>query len=146
MWDSFDEKRRMHKEMDRMFRSFFEKPELTTSTKELTKSEQPSSDIEETDNEVIATIDLPGVDKKDILLTVRDDLIEVKAEKKQEMEIKKKNLYRHERSHSGFYRTLPLPAKVDAENAEAEYKDGVLKVKIAKKEKIKLKGKKIEIK
>ncbi len=63
-----------------------------------------------------------------------------------ETKIEKSGLYQYERSYAGFYRALPLPTNVKSENAEAEYKDGVLKIKLPKSEKQKIEGKKIKIK
>jgi len=94
----------------------------------------PLTDMYETDKEIIAQIEMPGIDKKEIKLNVLDDGIEVKAEKKAEIEKddKEKGFYSYERSYSGVYRKLPLPEYADPENAVAELKDGILKVKIPK--------------
>ena len=67
----------------------------------------PAADVVETDNEIIVTLDMPGIDKKDIELVVRNDIIEVRAQKKHEIEVKNKGIYRHERSYTGYYRVLP---------------------------------------
>lgn len=132
--------------MDSMFRNFFNSEPLigsdmllednTGKKGDLVSSNfvAPDSDLYETDKKIVAEIDMPGVDKKDIKVNVNKDSIEVKAEKKHEMkqEDKKKGMYRFERSFSGFYRNFALPSNVDAEKAEAEYKDGVLKVTVPK--------------
>ncbi|MBI3027597.1 Hsp20/alpha crystallin family protein [Candidatus Woesearchaeota archaeon] len=105
----------------------------------------PVADMQETGNSVIATFELPGVAKEDIQLNVAEDRVEVKVEKKAEKEIEEKNNYSYEmRSHS-FYGALPLPSDVIAENAEASYKDGILRVEIPKAKKVETK-KRIEIK
>lgn len=144
----FDEMRRMQEQMDNMFENFFsndpfmernnlllegpssgKKGELITSS-----YKQPLSDIYETDKEVIAEVDMPGMDKKDIQVHVDKDGIEIKAETKAETkhEDKKKGMYRFERNYSGFYRHFSLPNNVNAEKANAEYKDGVLKIIVPK--------------
>jgi len=147
MWDPFNEINRIRKEMNRMFKDFFERPEreLISTRRPLTELSQPLSDIQETDKNIIVNLDMPGVDKKDIILTIRDNLLEVKAERKKEEKKIKKNLYQYERSYTGFYRVLPLPSSVKPEKAKAEYKDGVLTITIPKLKKEKLKGRKIEV-
>ncbi len=141
-----DEMRQMQKNMDSLFRNFFNLDPLfenrfligenSTPKSDLITSNyvEPTSDLYETDKEIIAEIDLPGVDKKDIKVNVTKDSIEINAEKKYETkkEDKKKGMYRFERSYSGFYRKLALPNKVDADKADAEYKNGVLQIKIPK--------------
>lgn len=108
----------------------------------------PVSDIYETDKEIVAEIDLPGVDKKDIKVNVTEGSIEVKAEKKKEtkQEGKKKGMFRLERSFAGFYRRFPLPNNVDADKANAEYREGVLKVTVPKLQIEDKKRKQLEIK
>ncbi len=142
----WDEMRQMQKNMDSLFRNFFNLDPLfenrfligenSTPKSDLITSNyvEPTSDLYETDKEIIAEIDLPGVDKKDIKVNVTKDSIEINAEKKYETkkEDKKKGMYRFERSYSGFCRKLALPNKVDADKADAEYKNGVLQIKIPK--------------
>ena len=110
----------------------------------------PVTDLSETDKSVIARMEIPGVNKEDIDLKVNDDKIEVKVEQKEETEDedKEKGYYRYESRCKSFYRSIPLPTEVNADKAEAEYKNGVLTVEIPKKEpqKIEEKTKKIEIK
>lgn len=95
---------------------------------------QPISDIYETDKEIIAEIEMPGVDKKNIQVHVDQNGIDVKAETKTELkhEDKKKGMYRFERNYSGFYRHFSLPSNVDTEKANAEYKEGILKIVVPK--------------
>ena len=105
----------------------------------------PVDDIKETENSVIASVEVPGVEKKDIELNVTENSIEVKVEKKAEKEVKEKGSYSYKsRSHS-FYRALPLPAEVKSSEAKAEYKNGVLTVEIPKVKKLEAKKKKIRI-
>ncbi|NOZ80816.1 MAG: Hsp20/alpha crystallin family protein [DPANN group archaeon] len=141
----WDEIRRMQEDMDGLFRSFFSSPaegrplledwsamRLDNKSRALRRA---YADIWETDDEVKAEIELPGMDKKNIRVNVSSDGIEVKAETKEERkdEDKKKGLYRLERSYSGFYRRFPLPEGADPEHARAEYKDGVLRIAVPKK-------------
>ncbi len=149
MFDPFEDIRRMHKEMDRMFRDFFsvDKQLLPWKNKqEFANFRQPSCDVNEGRNKVMVEIEIPGVKKEDIQLHVRDDVIEVKAERKQNIKIEKKGFFRQERIHSGFYRAIPLPAKIDVDNTTAEYKNGILRIEAPKKERLIERGKRIAIK
>lgn len=108
---------------------------------------KPVADFWETDNEVVATFELPGVDKKDIDMNVDDNTLEVKVEKKNEdkHEDKKKGVVSRTSSYTGFFRRIPLPDGVDSEKTDATYNNGVLEVRIPKKEE-KRNRKKIDVK
>ncbi len=105
------------------------------------------ADFEETDNEFILEIELPGVEKEDIELNIMDSGIEIRAEKKQEKERedKEKGEYIFSKSYAGFARYIDLPEEADLEKIDAEYKNGILEIRVPKK-KIKVKnGKEIKI-
>lgn len=104
----------------------------------------PAFDVSETDEHIIVKADLPGVDVKDIDISIVGNVLTVKGEKKQEKEEKNESYHRIERSYGSFSRSISLPAEVNPEGVEAVYKDGVLKLTIPKAEKSK--PKKIEIK
>jgi HSP20 family protein len=153
-WDEdFNEEiARIHEEMDRLFNRMFmtNRPLLgfERSRRELAKYHgfrMPAADIQETESGVIATFEIPGVDKKDINLNVTENSIEVRVEKKAEKEEKKKGSYIYKGLSSSFYRRLPLPAEVNAEKASATYKNGILRVEIPKTKKEKEKKKRILI-
>ena len=136
----WDEMRRMQEEMDKRFDSVFrrsgwDKPQLSGPERgELVDSNfvNPISDFWEGDNQLVAEIEMPGLNKDDIKVNVNDGSIEVKAETKDEKEDKKKGAYHFERNYSGYYRCFSLPKNVDPNAAGAEYKDGVLKVTVPK--------------
>jgi HSP20 family protein len=106
------------------------------------------SDIYETDKDIIANIELPGIEKKDIKLNIKEDKIEIKVEKKSEVEKKdeKKGFYRRERLYSGFYRCFKLPVYADTEKVDADFKNGVLNITIPKKKGHEKKYKQIPVK
>ncbi|MBN1155974.1 Hsp20/alpha crystallin family protein [Candidatus Woesearchaeota archaeon] len=108
----------------------------------------PVCDMYETENAVIAKFELPGVDKADIDLNVTDDFVEVKVRHKaeQKQEDKKKGFYRYESRSQQFFRRVPLPANVKADKAEAEFKNGILKIELPKMKQLGEKKKKILIK
>lgn len=104
----------------------------------------PALDISETQDAVLVRAELPGVEPKDIDISLSGDTLTIKGEKKQEKEEKKHSYYRVERSYGSFARTIRLPASVDPDKIEASYDKGVLCVTMPKKEEEK--GKKIDIK
>ena len=145
----WDEMNRMQEQMDSMFSNFFgANPFFSRGQKllggpqasgtELVNStyRQPVSDIYETDSELVAEIEIPGMNKDDIKVHVGKDGIEIKAETKHEVkdEDKKKGVYRFERNYAGFYRHFSLPQNVDTANATAKYENGVLKITVPKME------------
>jgi len=106
----------------------------------------PKMDISETEKDVIAEVELPGVDPKDIEVEVKDNVLRVQAKRKEKKEEKRKGYYRKEIS-AGFYkRAIPLPVEVKGEKAEATYEDGVLKIVIPKKEVTKKEKKGVKVK
>lgn len=141
IWDPFEEMKKMRKEIERTFEDFYKKPVFKAEKKPMMR--EPLTDIMETDDSVVAKIELPGVDKKDIDLKITDNMLGIKAEKKHEEEVKKKGFFRQERSYIGFQRAFTLPAKVYPDKAKAEFKNGILTVEIPK-EKKKLEEKKVK--
>lgn len=132
--DPFEELRRMQERMSRLFE---ELPEaLGTSLPSAPGVTQtPYVDVVDRDKDVVVTADMPGVDKKDIKINVRGDMLEISAERKMEHEEKEKGYLRHERSYNRFYRSIRLPAPVIKEKAKASFNNGVLEVTLPKAEK-----------
>jgi HSP20 family protein len=157
MWNRrrniLDEFRRMQDEMDRMMGFVWSPAEkdinlLSHESGELYPSNmrQAIADVYETDKDLIATLEIPGVDKKDIHIDLGEKNLRVKVEKKKEETEEKKGVYRLERSYSGFYRSIPLPEYADKDKVNATYNNGVLEIRIPKMS-IKEKGyKRIEVK
>jgi len=92
----------------------------------------PRMDIYETEKDVVAEVEMPGVDPKNINVEVRENHLKVEAKGEEKKEEKGKGYYRKEVGMRYFKRIVPLPAEVIGEKAEAEYTAGVLKVKIPK--------------
>ena len=91
-------------------------------------------------------VDLPGVKKEDIHVDLKDDVLTISGERKTKKEIKEKDYYKMESSYGKFQRSFTLPENTDAENIEANSKDGVLEVVIPKMKRSKKETKKIKIK
>ena len=104
------------------------------------------SDVVETKDAVEVSIELPGMEMKDIDVSVTDDMLTIKGEKKVERQEEKKGYYLSERSYGAIYRTIPLPPGVDGEKAEASFKNGVLTIKLPKTPEAQAKVKRIEVK
>jgi HSP20 family protein len=120
-------------EMNRLFDNFIREP-FGAMTEAFGWQDQfaPSLDVTESAGEITVQAELPGVDPKDLDITVNADRITISGEKKETIE-KKENSFHHKEIRSGkFTRTLPLPAGVDTENITAEHKNGVLTVKLKK--------------
>jgi len=94
----------------------------------------PAMDVSETENSVTACLELPGLKKEDIKVSVQDDILTVSGEKKQEKTEEGENVRRVERSYGYFKRSMTLPAHVDADKVKAALKEGVLKVTMPKLE------------
>ena len=120
----------MQKEIDRMFDRY---QGGETAPADL----RPSVDIVENDNDFVVSMELPGVRKEDVKLTVSDGVLTVKGEKKQERELKEDQYRRLERSFGGFERSFTLPAAARSEAIAASYSNGVLTITIPKAEQAK---------
>jgi HSP20 family protein len=103
----------------------------------------PAFDVSETDEALIVKAELPGMEEKDIDISLSDGVLTIKGEKKQEKESESGHYHTVERRYGAFSRTMRLPAEVNAEQVDAAYKDGVLSVTMPKTEKAK--PRKIEI-
>jgi HSP20 family protein len=93
----------------------------------------PQVDVTETEKDVKVCADIPGVDAKDIDVSVEAGMLTIKGEKKYEREEKEKGQYRMERSYGSFERAIALPAEVDESKAKAEFNNGVLRLTLPKK-------------
>lgn len=106
----------------------------------------PSTDVAETEKSVDVSIELPGMTEKDIDISLSSDAMTIRGEKNIEHEEERKGVYMSERSFGSFYRTLPLPAGVDADKADATFKNGVLTVRLPKTAEAQARVKRIPVK
>ncbi|MGZ9109110.1 MAG: Hsp20/alpha crystallin family protein [Micavibrio sp.] len=132
----------LHREMDRIFDSFFG----DVFTRNSTGLSPLNLDIAETDTAYLITAELPGLDQSDIDLTVADGILTLKGEKRQEEESGNKTFHRTERSYGSFKRVLQLPSDADEQAVNATMKNGLLKVEISKNEQAEPTSRKIDIK
>jgi len=106
----------------------------------------PKVNVKESKRDIEITAELPGLDKKDIEISISDNVLTLRGEKRLENETKDENYYRMERSYGSFNRTVSLPSEVFADKTDANFKNGVLTIKVLKKPESEQKTKKIEIK
>jgi HSP20 family protein len=125
---------RFREEMDDLFGRFFDEPFLPLAgTEAVAKMWMPMVDVTETEKELVVTADLPGVDAKDVTVTVKDGMLVLEGERKSEAEEKGKEFHRVERFVGRFYRAVALPPTVDPDRIAAESAKGVITVRIPKK-------------
>jgi len=94
----------------------------------------PTVDIYDNDENIVIKAELPGIDKKDIVIDVKDGVLTLKGERSLDNEVKEEKYYCRERTFGKFERVFRLPADVDPEKIKADYKDGILKIDIPKPE------------
>jgi HSP20 family protein len=94
----------------------------------------PSVDIRETDDALLVQAELPGIEKKDVRLEVKDGVLSISGERRYGKDVKEENVHRVERAYGRFSRSFSLPTHVDADKVGAKMKNGVLEVRLPKRE------------
>lgn len=128
---------RLHYDIDQLFENFFRGFPLSPFTSRGRGGEfgsliLPQVDIAEGKKEYTITVEVPGVDEKDIDLTLADGTLTIRGEKKYEKEDKDKEYHRIERSYGSFQRVISLPTDADENEVKAKFKNGVLTITIGK--------------
>jgi HSP20 family protein len=106
----------------------------------------PACDIYETDNELVIKLELPEVKKEDVKVSIENNLLTITGERKFSEETKRENYHRVERSYGEFIRSFSLPGFVDTAKINAEFKDGILRVTMTKREEAKPKQVEVKVK
>ena len=106
----------------------------------------PRADIHETDKEILINVELPGINKKDVKVEAKNNVLTISGERKEEKKIDEKNYYRIERHYGKFERSIGLPETVNPEKVSASFNNGVLTVTLPKTEKAKAKEIPVEVK
>jgi HSP20 family protein len=141
-WDPFREFSTLQDRMNRLFRDSYgdgREEALTTSTF------APPVDVYEDEHNITLKIEVPGIDEKDIDVQIENNTLTVHGERKFEKEEKEENYRRVERQYGSFTRSFTLPNTVDAEQVQAHYDKGILKIKLAKKAEAKPKQIKVNV-
>ncbi len=142
--------RALQDEVNSLFHDFFGEtlPHWwQTSEHALSFGVSPATDVAETDKEFNVTLELPGIDAKDVVVSISDGYVTVKGEKKEETKEEKNGYFRQERSYGEFQRIIAFPPNLaDVEKAEAAMEYGVLTITVPKKADAEAKIRKLDIK
>lgn len=139
-WEPFHEMDSLQREMNRLFDSL-----APRTTDRLSAGFVPAAEMEETADEIHLKLEVPGMDAKDIDIQVSVDSISISGERKSETKTEEKGMTRSEFRYGSFSRVIPLPARVQNTNVNAEYKDGILNITLPKAEEEKHKVVKVNI-
>lgn len=134
-WDPFEEIRQTQEHLNQLFKDFMPSVEWWRPSAEWWKGGDvfaPLVDVQEKEDSVVVTTDLPGVDKADVDIRIGEGYIEISAESKKEEEAEKEGYIQKERTYSKFSRSVSLPSNVTDEGAKAKLEDGVLTVTLPK--------------
>lgn len=138
----------LQNEMNRLFRDFFgETWPHWSHAMEVPYSANPAMDVAETDKEFKISLEVPGMDAKDFTITLNDQYVTIKGEKKEEKKEEREGYFRQERSYGEFQRVIAIPSNImNAEKAEANVSKGVLTITVPKKADAQSKTRQIEVK
>jgi HSP20 family protein len=144
----FREMDSLHKEMDRLFEDFWKGsgPQHYAKQPLFEGALTPRVDESEDDKAIHVKVELPGMDEKDVDITLANGVLTIRGEKKRDEEEKGKDWYRSERSFGVFRRSLPIPVDVDEGKIEAKFRKGILYIELPKTEEARSKIKHIPVK
>ena len=143
-WNPARELGSLHREMDDLFNRVFGRSERwATMPSMIGGLNYPAIDVVKEGNDLITHVEMPGVDPKDVEITVTGNLLTIKGERKLEKEYNNEDYFSREISFGSFERSVTLPVEVNADKIKATYKKGLLEIRMPAAEAIK--GKKIEI-
>ena len=140
VWDPFGNLTEVRAEMNRLL-----DPALRAHGGMAAGAFAPALDVVEEKDNFLVKADLPGVSKEDVSVSIQDNYLTLKGERKHEVEQKESNFYHQERVYGQFVRTVELPARVEASKVTANFKDGVLQVTLPKSEEAKPKEIKVSV-
>lgn len=136
----------IQRRMNRLFEEFFNEPFGLAPMRELGQNFMPRVDVYEDEKEFRVTAELPGMDEKDIDITLDREVLTIRGEKSSETKEEKGQYHRIERSYGSFERQIPLGMEVDANKVDAEFKKGVLTITLPKPAEAVSRVKKIAVK
>lgn len=132
-WDPFRDVATLQERINRLFEDSFP-PSQAAQDDLAVCAWRPDVDIYETDDGVVIKVDLPGVCKEDVSVEVKDNLLTLRGERKEEAEVPENRYYRRERTCGNFMRAFTLQAPITPDKIKATFKDGVLKVSLPRPE------------
>jgi HSP20 family protein len=144
-WEPFRDLVTMQDRLNRVFEDAFRGPARGAEEDWLGGSWAPAVDIYEHDGNLVLKAELPGIDPKDVDVRVENNVLTLRGERKFDEEVKRESCHRVERAYGTFGRSFTLPNVVDTQNIKAEFKDGVLRVTMPKREEAKPKQIQVQI-
>jgi HSP20 family protein len=132
-WDPFREFSAIQDRMSRLFQDVFGDTSSTETQAVGLAEFAPSADVYEDDNHVELRLEVPGIEEKDLDISIQDNVLNVRGERKLEKGEKEENFLRQERSYGKFSRSFTLPNSVDTEHVNANYVNGVLHIRLGKR-------------
>ncbi|MFQ5827719.1 MAG: Hsp20/alpha crystallin family protein [Candidatus Methylomirabilia bacterium] len=142
-WEPFRALTDIQTNMNRLFDTFFGHP-VRAGIEE--RAWRPVLDIYETKDELVVAAELPGFREKEIQVTISGDLLSIRGQRSEDCEVKEQSYHRVERSFGKFERNIPLPIPVQSDRVKAQYRAGVLEIRLPKVEEAKPKEITIEVK
>jgi HSP20 family protein len=133
-WEPLRHLAEIQSEMNRLFDEFFERPALAGPA---VRMWAPFVNMRETKDDLVLTVEVPGVREKDLSVSITGDLLSVKGERRFEDEVSEGSCLHLERAHGKFERTVQLPMPVQSDKVKATYRDGVLEIKLPKADEVK---------
>ncbi|MCP4230828.1 MAG: Hsp20/alpha crystallin family protein, partial [bacterium] len=140
-WSPFRDMMRLRTDMDHFFDEMVPRREGETEGGVWL----PALDVSETEDEIRVKVEIPGVEKDDINLSINDNVLIIKGEKNMKKEVEGEDFHRIERVYGNFYRAIELPVLVDADKISAAFKNGILNIVLPKADEVKPKEIAIEI-
>lgn len=134
----------LQREMNRLFEDFFGR-DWSLEPFRGRGGWTPAVDVMETDKEVVVKAELPGMDPKEVEINLAGEALTIRGQKKEEKEEKTRSAHLVERSYGSFERTISLPSAVKADQADAEFKQGILTISLPKTEEAKTRTVKVKV-
>jgi Molecular chaperone (small heat shock protein) len=141
-WERTKTLSKLRKEMDDLWGRFFGDASFPIFSEAVWA---PALDVKETKDNIVVTAEIPGLNAKEVEVTISGDMLTIRGEKKQEKEEKDESYHLIERRYGSFSRSIRLTTDVDAKNIKASHKEGVLTISLPKSEKAKEKQIKITV-
>jgi len=126
-WDPFEEIRRTQERLSQLFEDFMPMEEWGGG-----KVYTPAIDIKDEEDKLVVTTDLPGINKEDVEINLKEDMLEISAKSGKEKETEEEGYLRRERTYTRFYRAVSLPTSVKEEGSTAKIENGVLTITLPK--------------
>lgn len=126
-WDPFEEIRRTQDRLNQLFEDFMPMEEWGGG-----KVFTPAVDIKEEEDKLVVTTDLPGINKEDVEINLKEDMLEISAKTGKEKETEEEGYLCRERAYTQFYRAVRLPTSVKEEGSTAKMESGVLTITLPK--------------